>query len=161
MANDANKRETFLVDQFCCQCCGSEKDIVIHHITPRSADGGDGVTNLLTLCRLCEKQVHAKTPHPSGAHRSRRTRAQAFNIGLLRELRMVPRRYPRSFYFHHRLRPRVEPSGPGLWLGMRFDHFQIDGAAKRVYWTQGVEITFRRVSKGTALLGKAGEVTEA
>lgn len=41
-----------------CQMCGTEKDLSIHHIVPRSVGGGNENHNLITLCNDCHEGTH-------------------------------------------------------------------------------------------------------
>lgn len=38
-----------------CLACGSNKDLSAHHICPRSLQGGDEMSNLITLCFDCHR----------------------------------------------------------------------------------------------------------
>ena len=38
-----------------CAYCGSEENLTLDHITPRSKGGSDRVTNVLCACRECNK----------------------------------------------------------------------------------------------------------
>lgn len=40
-------------DGFKCQACGTQKNLTIDHILPRSQGGGDNQENLRTFCRSC------------------------------------------------------------------------------------------------------------
>jgi len=42
-------------DEHCCQKCGYELDLEIHHITPIFLNGRNEVNNLITLCKNCHK----------------------------------------------------------------------------------------------------------
>ncbi len=38
-----------------CLACGSNKELTVHHIHPRSLQGGDEMSNLMTLCFSCHR----------------------------------------------------------------------------------------------------------
>lgn len=44
----------------CCQNCGTEEDLIIHHIVPLAAGGNNVITNLARLCDPCHSKVHGK-----------------------------------------------------------------------------------------------------
>ena len=41
-----------------CRRCGSEDDIVIHHIKPLGRGGTNDISNLVPLCRECHAKIH-------------------------------------------------------------------------------------------------------
>lgn len=45
-------------DGWKCQCCGSRKDLHVHHLVRRSQLGPDALENLMTLCSGCHRRVH-------------------------------------------------------------------------------------------------------
>jgi len=45
-------------DGWKCQCCGSGKDLQVHHLVRRSQLGSDTLENLMTLCAGCHRRVH-------------------------------------------------------------------------------------------------------
>ena len=45
-------------DGWRCQCCGSRKDLHVHHLVRRSELGSDALENLITLCAGCHRRVH-------------------------------------------------------------------------------------------------------
>lgn len=47
-------------DGWTCQLCGSRRDLQVHHLRFRSQGGDDTPTNLLTLCRRCHAELHAR-----------------------------------------------------------------------------------------------------
>jgi hypothetical protein len=161
MSNDLAKAQTVVDDNGTCRACGSQENIGVHHITPRAQDGDEGRGNLLVLCALCEKHVHAETPKACGARRQVATRARAFNIGLLREMTLVARRYPRAFYLKHMMSPKTDPSDTGVWIGNAFDRFRDGERDFAVKWADGVEVAFRKCRKSDARLGADSDNTLA
>ena len=45
-------------DGWRCQQCGSFRNLDVHHMKRRSANGDDAETNLITLCRKCHQFLH-------------------------------------------------------------------------------------------------------
>ena len=45
-------------DRFCCQVCGEEELVQVHHIKYRSDGGTDKPDNLITLCSNCHSRIH-------------------------------------------------------------------------------------------------------
>ncbi len=45
-------------DGWKCQCCGSRKDLQVHHHVRRSQLGPDDLENLITLCASCHRRQH-------------------------------------------------------------------------------------------------------
>lgn len=56
-------------DQYRCQHCGVHEayyrkvDLHVHHILPVKDGGGNGLENLITLCKTCHDQVHEHAPN--------------------------------------------------------------------------------------------------
>jgi 5-methylcytosine-specific restriction endonuclease McrA len=50
-------------DRWRCQSCGAMTNLEVHHQQFRSHSGGDIEENLITLCRDCHAEVHAKKEH--------------------------------------------------------------------------------------------------
>ena len=44
-----------------CLCCGTENDLTIDHIIPRSQGGDHSLDNLQTLCRACNSKKGTQT----------------------------------------------------------------------------------------------------
>jgi len=57
----ALRNEVLARDSWRCQCCGSAKDLQVHHLRSRSKLGDDVLENLITLCAICHKQQHNGT----------------------------------------------------------------------------------------------------
>jgi 5-methylcytosine-specific restriction endonuclease McrA len=45
-------------DEWKCRHCGNRSTLTPHHVTFRSAGGGDESSNILTLCMKCHDDVH-------------------------------------------------------------------------------------------------------
>jgi 5-methylcytosine-specific restriction endonuclease McrA len=56
------RREVLARDKHRCRApgCGRTRFLEVHHITPRSAGGGNQRGNLLTLCGSCHRLWHEK-----------------------------------------------------------------------------------------------------
>ena len=50
----------FKRDGYACVRCGSDSDLTIDHITPRSRGGSDEESNLQTMCRSCNSAKGAR-----------------------------------------------------------------------------------------------------
>lgn len=62
--------------QFTCYLCG-RPSVAVHHLKPRSRNGGDKLTNLIAICGACHNSadwlalkyfVYLKKPHCRGCH---------------------------------------------------------------------------------------------
>jgi len=56
MISSAKKLRVFQKDGFKCTECGSNKDLTVDHINPKSKGGSDDENNLRTLCEKCNKK---------------------------------------------------------------------------------------------------------
>jgi 5-methylcytosine-specific restriction endonuclease McrA len=45
-------------DGWRCQCCGSMRNLQVHHMQSRSLLGDDTEENLITLCDQCHTRAH-------------------------------------------------------------------------------------------------------
>ena len=61
-------------DQYRCRCCGTARQVDVHHLRFRSAGGGDVLENLLCLCRVCHAEVHAYRLRIEGDNANQRLR---------------------------------------------------------------------------------------
>ena len=60
------RQNIFKRDAFTCQYCGSEKDLTLDHLVPRSKGGKSIWTNLVTACKRCNSKKGHYTPEASG-----------------------------------------------------------------------------------------------
>ena len=51
-------RQVLERDGWRCQDCGSQVDLQVHHMNPRSQMGDDTEENLITLCAHCHAVTH-------------------------------------------------------------------------------------------------------
>jgi 5-methylcytosine-specific restriction endonuclease McrA len=61
-----NRRRIYKRDNNQCVYCGSEKNLTIDHILPKSRGGGNTWTNLVTCCKSCNRVKDNKTPEEAG-----------------------------------------------------------------------------------------------
>jgi CRISPR/Cas system Type II protein with McrA/HNH and RuvC-like nuclease domain len=57
-----NRQRIFKRDDYQCGYCGSQRDLTIDHILPRSRGGKNTWTNLVTCCSKCNLKKGNKTP---------------------------------------------------------------------------------------------------
>ncbi|GAB4266632.1 MAG: HNH endonuclease [Pararhodobacter sp.] len=56
----------FLRDEFCCQYCGSRKDLTFDHVLPRALGGVTSWENVVAACAPCNLRKGSKTLRASG-----------------------------------------------------------------------------------------------
>jgi 5-methylcytosine-specific restriction endonuclease McrA len=56
---DELKKRVLKRDGWKCQCCGSAKNLYVHHLVSRSHLGSDVLGNLMTLCAGCHRRLHS------------------------------------------------------------------------------------------------------
>jgi len=56
----ALKNQVLERDSWKCQECGSQGNLQIHHLQPRSGLGDDTLANLITLCAFCHGKRHGR-----------------------------------------------------------------------------------------------------
>jgi 5-methylcytosine-specific restriction endonuclease McrA len=57
-----NRREVLRRDRHSCQYCGSQKQLTLDHVVPRSQGGPHTWENIVTACAPCNAQKGARTP---------------------------------------------------------------------------------------------------
>jgi 5-methylcytosine-specific restriction endonuclease McrA len=57
-----NRQKVFKRDEYQCVYCGSQKELTIDHVQPRSRGGRNTWTNLVTCCSKCNHKKGNKTP---------------------------------------------------------------------------------------------------
>ncbi len=55
---EALRKQALERDGWRCQSCGSQRDLQVHHVKPRSQLGHDALENLITLCVGCHRRQH-------------------------------------------------------------------------------------------------------
>ena len=63
---ELTRNNIFKRDGFECQYCGSEKDLTLDHVVPRSKGGPSNWKNLVTACKTCNAQKGNFTPEQAG-----------------------------------------------------------------------------------------------
>ncbi|PNH05704.1 hypothetical protein TSOC_008004 [Tetrabaena socialis] len=56
-----SKRNILVRDGFCCQYCGSHRDLTIDHLHPASRGGEESWDNLVTACMRCNQRKRDRT----------------------------------------------------------------------------------------------------
>jgi 5-methylcytosine-specific restriction endonuclease McrA len=59
---ELSRQNIFKRDNYECQYCGSENDLSIDHVLPRSRGGGSNWKNLVTACKPCNARKGDYTP---------------------------------------------------------------------------------------------------
>lgn len=57
-----SRQNVFKRDHYACQYCGSDKDLTIDHVVPRSRQGKSSWDNLVTACKQCNARKGDSTP---------------------------------------------------------------------------------------------------
>jgi CRISPR/Cas system Type II protein with McrA/HNH and RuvC-like nuclease domain len=57
-----NRHRVFKRDEYQCVYCGSQKELTLDHVQPRSRGGKNTWTNLVTCCTKCNHKKGNKTP---------------------------------------------------------------------------------------------------
>ena len=58
----------FLRDRFCCQYCGSPKQLTFDHVVPRRLGGKTSWENIVTACAPCNMKKGGRTPKQAHMH---------------------------------------------------------------------------------------------
>ena len=61
-----SRKRLFKRDNFQCGYCGSQKNLTIDHVIPKSRGGSNGWNNLVTCCSRCNSFKGDKTPEDAG-----------------------------------------------------------------------------------------------
>lgn len=56
------RQNIFKRDGGCCQYCGSQRDLTLDHVHPRSRGGATSWDNLITACKRCNSRKGDNTP---------------------------------------------------------------------------------------------------
>jgi 5-methylcytosine-specific restriction endonuclease McrA len=57
-----SRQNVFKRDNFCCQYCGTKKDLTLDHVIPRSKGGMSSWSNLVTACKRCNAKKGDNSP---------------------------------------------------------------------------------------------------
>ena len=63
---ELTRNNVFKRDGFECQYCGSERDLTLDHVMPRSRGGTSNWRNLVTACKPCNARKGDFTPNEAG-----------------------------------------------------------------------------------------------
>lgn len=61
-----SKQNIYKRDGYACVYCGSDSDLTLDHVTPRSRGGGNTWENLVTCCKPCNSRKDNRTPSEAG-----------------------------------------------------------------------------------------------
>ncbi|KAL6750970.1 hypothetical protein V8C86DRAFT_2794858 [Haematococcus lacustris] len=62
------RRNVMARDKFCCQYCGSNRELTLDHIVPVCKGGKNSWVNLVTACMSCNQRKGSKLLHQMGWH---------------------------------------------------------------------------------------------
>lgn len=65
------RKEAMQRDGWKCQICESKKDLQVHHMSYEHLGEDEEINDLITLCRSCHEEVHAKDPKRKQAQESK------------------------------------------------------------------------------------------
>lgn len=60
------RQNVFKRDNFSCQYCGTDRELTLDHVTPRSKGGRSAWNNLVTACKRCNTRKGDNTPDEAG-----------------------------------------------------------------------------------------------
>lgn len=60
------RQNVFKRDSHTCQYCGTQRDLTLDHVVPRSKKGPSSWTNLVTACKRCNARKGNFTPEAAG-----------------------------------------------------------------------------------------------
>ena len=63
---ELSRQNVFKRDSYCCQYCGTAKDLTLDHVLPRSRKGRSSWTNLVTACKSCNARKGNALPEEIG-----------------------------------------------------------------------------------------------
>ncbi len=69
---ELSRLNIFKRDNHSCQYCGSDKDLSIDHVLPRSRGGGSSWKNLVAACKPCNARKGDETPEEANMPLSQR-----------------------------------------------------------------------------------------
>ncbi|REE05716.1 HNH endonuclease [Marinoscillum furvescens] len=67
-----SRHNIFKRDDFCCQYCGTGKDLTLDHLIPKSKGGKSSWTNLVTACKRCNTRKGDFKPEDVGLQLSKK-----------------------------------------------------------------------------------------
>ncbi len=63
---ELSRQNVFKRDSYQCQYCGTEKELTLDHVLPRSRKGRSSWTNLVTACKSCNTRKGDSLPEEAG-----------------------------------------------------------------------------------------------
>ena len=63
---ELSRQNVFKRDSYSCQYCGTNKDLTLDHVLPRSRKGRSSWTNLVTACKSCNARKGNALPEEIG-----------------------------------------------------------------------------------------------
>lgn len=75
-----NRRNVLRRDGFTCQYCGSQDDLTLDHVMPRSRGGRHEWTNVITACRSCNQRKGDRTPEEAQMPMQQKPRVPSFQV---------------------------------------------------------------------------------
>jgi 5-methylcytosine-specific restriction endonuclease McrA len=92
MSNSLNANRTNILwrDKNQCQYCGviqTPKELTLDHVLPKSRDGENTWTNLVTCCKKCNQEKRDRTPEEAGMSLLKKPKAPKYSI--LRDVKNV------------------------------------------------------------------------
>lgn len=134
-------------DHKCQHCKGKTKDskLEVHHIVPRSKQGSDEPSNLITLCKTCHDKVHLGEINlkKNGRVKSQRKHATQMNSIRIQLLRRVPEAEETFGYI-----TKVDRIEMGLPKTHYYDAVAIASRGEKVNFVTDKVLRKRCVSKG-------------
>ena len=92
MSNSLNANRTNILwrDKNQCQYCGviqTPKELTLDHVLPKSRDGENTWTNLVTCCKKCNQEKRDRTPEEAGMSLLKKPKAPKYSI--LRDVKNI------------------------------------------------------------------------
>ena len=56
--------KVLLRDRFCCKCCGTNKNLQVHHLSSYNKLGNEPLSALVTVCNDCHQHQHNVLGYP-------------------------------------------------------------------------------------------------
>ncbi|MGL4630772.1 MAG: HNH endonuclease [Leadbetterella sp.] len=75
-----NRNNIFKRDENACTYCGSNKDLTLDHVHPKSRGGKTNWENLTTACRVCNSRKGHRTPEEAQMHMRRKPYKPSFVV---------------------------------------------------------------------------------
>ncbi len=83
------RHNIFKRDQYNCQYCGTDKNLTIDHLIPKSKGGQSTWTNLVTACQTCNSKKGDFTPEEVGLKLQKRPYKPSYIMFLRNNLQSI------------------------------------------------------------------------